>query len=202
MTQNWYPFYVGDYDRKTAHLSLLEHGAYRLLLDHYYATGEPLPNNPIKLYRICRARTPSERKSVLSAAYQFFIKDGTLLRSKKCDSVLAKQLSYSNSQSAKAKQRHSHGNAVDMLHARVTKTITKEEVSSGKVNFEKSQEEKDKLRAKNLLWKKQRGVITLNNSLSDNLWLEKYEKENPEICESIRLSLQSETPRQKETAAR
>jgi uncharacterized protein YdaU (DUF1376 family) len=125
MAQSWYPFYVGDYARKTAHLSMLEHGAYRLLLDHYYATGEPLPSDNAKLFRICRARTPSERKSVLSTVAEFFTKDGTLLRSEKCDRVLNKQLNYSNSQSAKAKLRHSHGNATAMPRARVTKTRTK-----------------------------------------------------------------------------
>lgn len=136
MTQSWYPFYVGDYARKTAHLSLLEHGAYRLLLDHYYSTGLPLPDDNTKLFRICRARTPSERQSVLSTVAEFFTKDGTLLRSKKCDRVLDKQLNYSNSQSANAKRRHSHGTATAMLHARVTRTRTKEEVSSYKVEFE------------------------------------------------------------------
>lgn len=132
MAQSWYPFYVGDYARKTSHLSMLEHGAYRLLLDHYYATGEPLPDDNVKLFRICRARTPSERQSVLSAVSEFFIKDGTLLRSEKCDRVLDKQLNYSKTQSANAKRRHSDGTATAVLHARVTKTRTKtkEEVSS------------------------------------------------------------------------
>lgn len=129
MAQSWYPFYVGDYARKTAHLSMLEHGAYRLLLDHYYATGEPLPDDNAKLFRICRARTPSERQSVLSTVAEFFTKDGTLLRSEKCDRVLDKQLNYSNSQSAKAKLRHSNGNATAMPRARVTKTRTKTKVS-------------------------------------------------------------------------
>ncbi|WP_149113724.1 YdaU family protein [Limnoglobus roseus] len=105
----WYPFYTGDYARKTAHLSLLEHGAYRLLLDHYYATGIPLPNDHAKLFRICRARTPSERQSVLSAASEFFIEDGTLLRSKRCDREIAKRLRFKDSQTAKANIRHSRG---------------------------------------------------------------------------------------------
>ena len=115
----WYPFYVGDYARKTAHLSLLEHGAYRLLLDHYYATRQPLPSDPTKLYRICRARSPSERKAVLSVIAEFFTEDGSLMRSEKCDSEIGKQLKYSDSQSAKAKLRHSNGNAAALPRARV-----------------------------------------------------------------------------------
>jgi uncharacterized protein YdaU (DUF1376 family) len=131
----WYPFYVGDYAGKTAHLSLLEHGAYRLLIDHYMATRHPLPADPNKLYRICRARSPRERQAVLSVATAFFIREERktesnscssqgqnleyILRHQTCDSVIANQLKYSESQSAKAKLRHSHGNAAALPRARV-----------------------------------------------------------------------------------
>lgn len=111
MAKNWYPFYVGDYQRKTAHLSMLEHGAYRLLLDHYYATGAPLPNDMEKLCRICRARSPSERKAVAAVASEFFTQTGTLLHNYKCDDEIEKSSKFSATQSAKAKLRHSHGNA-------------------------------------------------------------------------------------------
>lgn len=110
MSLSWYPFYVGDYIKKTAHLSMMEHGAYRMLIDHYMSTGHPLPNDPTKLYRICRARSPSERKAVLSVTSEFFIEDLCFIRHNKCDSELSKRLNYSESQSAKAKLRHSHGN--------------------------------------------------------------------------------------------
>ena len=35
---NYYERHLGDYARDTGHLSMLEHGAYSLLLDRYYAT--------------------------------------------------------------------------------------------------------------------------------------------------------------------
>jgi uncharacterized protein YdaU (DUF1376 family) len=69
---NYYPFYVGDYARDTAHLSLAEHGAYRLLLDHQYSTEKPLPTDLEVLQRICRSSTPLERAAVESIANQFF----------------------------------------------------------------------------------------------------------------------------------
>lgn len=125
----WYPFYVGDYCKKTAHLSLLEHGAYRLLLDHYYATRQPLPNDHAKLYRICRARSPSERKAVLSVTAEFFTQDGTLMRNEKCDSEIGKQLKYSESQSAKAKLKHSYGKATAVPRARVPQSQSHNSVS-------------------------------------------------------------------------
>jgi uncharacterized protein YdaU (DUF1376 family) len=39
---NFYKHYLGDYARDTKGLSLIEHGAYRVLLDHNYATEEPI----------------------------------------------------------------------------------------------------------------------------------------------------------------
>jgi len=68
----WYPHYPGDYGRDTAHLSLVQHGAYRLLLDHYYSTGSPLPSDVITLHRICRAFDQTERDAVDSVLAQFF----------------------------------------------------------------------------------------------------------------------------------
>jgi uncharacterized protein YdaU (DUF1376 family) len=58
--------------RDTGHLSLEEHGAYTILLDHYYATKKPLPSEIPALFRICRAFTDSERTSVSSVLDQFF----------------------------------------------------------------------------------------------------------------------------------
>lgn len=123
MSRPWFPFYVGDYIRKTAHLSLLEHGAYHLLIDHYMGTAYPLPNDPAKLYRICRARSPSERKAVMLVASEFFTQNGTLLRNKKCDSELDKQLKFSESQRSNVMKRYNHG-TTERLPAHATTTTT------------------------------------------------------------------------------
>ena len=69
---SWYSRYYGDYMRDTGHLSLEEHGAYTILLDHYYATKKALPSETPALFRICRAFTDSERASVTSVLGQFF----------------------------------------------------------------------------------------------------------------------------------
>lgn len=69
---NYYERYCGDYGRDTAHLSLMEHGAYTLMLDVYYATEKPLPASLDALYRICRAMSKDEQRAVKSVAEQFF----------------------------------------------------------------------------------------------------------------------------------
>lgn len=69
---NFYKHYIGDYQRDTGHLSLAEHGAYRLMLDAFYATGKPLPMDKKALYRLLRAATAVERKAIDMVCAQFW----------------------------------------------------------------------------------------------------------------------------------
>lgn len=48
------PFYIADYLGDTGHLSTLEHGAYLLLLFHYWRTGRALLDDPEHLRKIAR----------------------------------------------------------------------------------------------------------------------------------------------------
>lgn len=71
---NYYRRYCGDYARDTGHLTLEEHGAFTILLDHQYATEKPLPEDLPSLFRICRAYTKSEKESVRKVVDSFFPK--------------------------------------------------------------------------------------------------------------------------------
>jgi uncharacterized protein YdaU (DUF1376 family) len=66
----FYQRHLGDYARDTAHLSLLEHGVYSVLLDRLYATERPIPD--ADRYRICRATTRAERAAVDAVLREFF----------------------------------------------------------------------------------------------------------------------------------
>ncbi len=68
---NYYKHHIGDYAKKTAHLTVLEHGAYLLMLHAYYGTEKPLPTGET-LYRMLRAQSKAERAAVDSIASQFW----------------------------------------------------------------------------------------------------------------------------------
>jgi len=69
---NFYKHWIGDYQRDTADLSLVEHGAYRLLLDAYYANDGEIPADYGRLYRIVRAYSEEEQLAVRTIADRFF----------------------------------------------------------------------------------------------------------------------------------
>ena len=69
---NYYKRYMADYARKTARLTLAQHGAYCLLLDEAYTTERPLPVEHEELFRVCRAMTKAEQDAVRFVADIFF----------------------------------------------------------------------------------------------------------------------------------
>ena len=86
----WMPLYIGDYKRDTAHLTTLEHGAYLLLIMHYWETG-PLPNDDKRLAKIAGVSLKqwfSLRETVISFFSEANAKQ--LLRHKRIDDELIK----------------------------------------------------------------------------------------------------------------
>lgn len=77
---HYYSHHVGDYHRDTAHLSIVEHGVYRLLMDSYYSTERALPADLAILCRIVRAVSKLEREAVSSVAKLFFAESDGLLK--------------------------------------------------------------------------------------------------------------------------
>jgi len=67
---NYYEHHLGDYAKDTGHLSMLEHGAYRILLDRYYSTERGIPADQV--YRLARARSEEECRAVDAVLGEFF----------------------------------------------------------------------------------------------------------------------------------
>ena len=87
---NYYERHLGDYARDTAHLSLLEHGVYTLLLDRYYSTEAPIPVG--QAHRIARARSRDERAAVDAVLSEFFTQSPEGWRNARCDAEIARYM--------------------------------------------------------------------------------------------------------------
>lgn len=80
----WMPLYIPDYLADTAHLTTIQHGAYMLLLMHYWRNG-PLPDDDEELASIAKADAKTW-KAIGRTIRRFFshIDDG-LLHQKRMD---------------------------------------------------------------------------------------------------------------------
>lgn len=101
----YYQHFIGDYRRDTRHLTLLEHGAYRELLDQYYLSEEPIPLDESKLMRLLSARQDDEQQAIRNVLNDFFVQTDKGYIHKRCDIEIAEYHSKSQSASASAKAR-------------------------------------------------------------------------------------------------
>jgi len=84
---DWFKSYPADYRDDTWHLTLSEHGAYKLLIDHYMHHEKPLPDNENALASIVGV-DPQIWSSVSVNVRQFFTpKKGKLIH-KRCEEEL------------------------------------------------------------------------------------------------------------------
>lgn len=96
----WYARNPSKFRRKTAHLSLMEVGAYDRLLDWYYENRKPLSDNWVHLHRICGAVAPDEQDAVQSVVREFFVLKDSGWHNKHADEELAKAAEISEKRAA------------------------------------------------------------------------------------------------------
>lgn len=96
---NYYPHHIGDYLRDTVHLSALEDGTYRRMLDLYYASEKALPKDFSWLCKLVRAHEDKEREAVHEILHQFFYETEAGWRNKRADTEI--KLSHQRSKVAK-----------------------------------------------------------------------------------------------------
>lgn len=82
---NYYKHHLGDYAAATRHLSLLEHGVYRCLIDIYYISEAPLPKDLRAVCRLVCARSKDEREAVELILEEFFLLTDDGWRNSRCD---------------------------------------------------------------------------------------------------------------------
>lgn len=116
---HYYQFNIADYRKDTGHLTLLEHGIYRSLLDTYYLNEKPLCADHALLMRTHCVRTENEETALNNILKDFFILTKKGYKHKKCDEQISKytaksdkaRLSAKARWDAKAMRTHSEGNA-------------------------------------------------------------------------------------------
>jgi uncharacterized protein YdaU (DUF1376 family) len=115
---NYYRRYVGDYLRDTARLSMLEHGAYNLLLDHYYAEELPIPLDMGEVYTMVRAMTPVDRKAVDKVLAKYFSRQADGFHNARADKEIA------TSKQARTNGKGHTGKATGGTTGKVTEDVT------------------------------------------------------------------------------
>jgi len=82
---HYYEHNIGDYRRDTGHLTLLEHGIYRSLIDTYYLTQQPLFSDIAKIMRAHCVRTADEQKALENVLSDFFVLTERGYEHKRCE---------------------------------------------------------------------------------------------------------------------
>ena len=118
---HYYQKNIGDYRRDTMNLSLLEHGVYMTLIDHYILNEAPLPLDHLDICWTIGARTDNEKTAVCLILGKFFVQTDTGYVHKRCDEEIAKYHARSDvarenankrwEKNANAMPTHSKGNA-------------------------------------------------------------------------------------------
>jgi uncharacterized protein YdaU (DUF1376 family) len=70
---HYYIFNIADYRKDTSHLSTLEHGIYRQLLDWYYLDEKPIPKETQSVLRRLRLGSESDSLALQNVLNDFFV---------------------------------------------------------------------------------------------------------------------------------
>jgi len=95
---HYYPFNIGDHAKDTGHLSLDEEAIYRRLLDLYYTTETPIPDDIESISRLIRARDKCDLIQLILKEF-FKLKNGKHFHKR-----VERELKKYKSKSEKAKQ--------------------------------------------------------------------------------------------------
>lgn len=133
MARPWMPLYIADYRADTGHLTAAEHGAYLLLIMHYWVSGR-LPDDDRMLARIA-CMTPAEWRKARPVVASFFDEGW---RHKRIDRELTRVNETSSKYAERAKKaaskrwsKHADHDASSMLGAPEPQPHPEEEDGGG-----------------------------------------------------------------------
>ena len=117
---NYYERHIGDLIKNTAHLSMIEDGAYNRLLDVYYTREGPLPGTLKECWKLARATSKAERDAVSYVLAEFFELRDDGYHQARCDEVIAQYAELEPEREAKRdaereRQRRSRERRRDMF---------------------------------------------------------------------------------------
>lgn len=87
---NYYEHHIGDFLKKTVHLTVVEEGIYRRLLDRYYITEGPLPADVRECCKLARASSRKEREAVATVLKEFFHLEADGYHQRRADEEIAR----------------------------------------------------------------------------------------------------------------
>lgn len=117
-TDIWMPLFVGDYIRDTMHLSTEEHGAYLLLIMHYWVTGGAIEDDDTFIATVARIKPSRVSKKTIATVRRFFESKNGYLHHHRIDEELRKSAENKDKQRKKTE-------AATAARRNVTKNVTK-----------------------------------------------------------------------------
>ena len=85
---HYYKFNIGDFDKSTRHLSIIERGLFRDILDLYIKDEKPVTDNLKKLERLLCVKSKAEKEALQNILDDFFILTDDGYYSDYCQSIL------------------------------------------------------------------------------------------------------------------
>lgn len=116
----FYSHHIGDFDKKTRHLTRLERSVYRDMLDLYYDSEMPLSADKEVICRKIVARGADERAAVAQVLDEFFLLGDDGWHNSRCDEEIAAyrakidQAKRAAAASLQARQRANNGRSTDV----------------------------------------------------------------------------------------
>jgi uncharacterized protein YdaU (DUF1376 family) len=155
---NYYPHHIGDFNNATRHLSRLERGIYRDLIEMYYDLEGPLPLDLKALCRKVLARTEEESTAVEQVLNEFFNETPTGWYHSRCEEEIEAYRSNTTQKSVAGKasaakralkrQQALNGKATDVEQTSNERATNQEPVTSNQEPFIPPKSAKPKRAAK------------------------------------------------------